>query len=65
MDKTSRAQAALADLCMEGPPFKGNCHGFCSAFELEVGMSGVEAKNVLKDMLRQEVPTDLAFKMTS
>ena len=65
MDKTSRAQATLADLHMEVPPFKGDFHGFCSAFELEAGKSRVEDKNVLKDMLRQEVSTDLAFKMMS
>jgi len=64
-DKTSRARAALADLRMEGPPFKGDFHGFRSSFELEAGKSGVEDKNVLKDLLRQAVSTDLAFKMTS
>jgi len=65
MDKTSRARAALADLHMEGSPFRGDFHGFRSAFELEAGKSGVEDKNVLKDMLRQAVSINLAFKMTS
>jgi len=64
-DKTSRARAALADLCMEGPPFRGDFHRFRSSFELEAGKSGVEDENVLKDLLRQAVSTDLAFKMTS
>ena len=64
-DKTSRARAALADLQMEGPPFKGDFRGFRSSFELEAGKSGVEDENVLKDLLRQAVLTDLAFKMTS
>jgi len=64
-DKTSRARAALADLRMEGLPFHGDFHGFCSSFELEAGKSGVEDENVLKDLLRQAVSTDLAFKMTS
>jgi len=64
-DKTSRAQAALADLRMEGPPFRGDFHGFHSSFELEAGKSRVEDENVLKDLLRQAVSTDLAFKMTS
>jgi len=64
-DKSSRAWTALADLRMEGPPFRGDFHGFHSAFELEAGKSGVEDENVLKDMLRQVVSTDLAFKMTS
>jgi len=64
-DKTSRAWAALANLHMEGPPFRGDFHGFCSSFELEAGKSGVENENVLKDLLRQAVSTDLAFKMTS
>jgi len=64
-DKTSRARAALADLCMEGLPFKGDFHGFHSSFELEAGKSRVIDENVLKDMLRQAVLTDLAFKMTS
>jgi len=64
-DKTSRARAALADLRMEGLPFKGDFHGFCSAFELEARKSGVVDENVLKDMLTQAVLTDLAFKMTS
>jgi len=50
---------------MEGPPFRGDFHRFCSSFELEAGKSGVEDKNILKDMLRQAVSTDLAFKMTS
>jgi len=57
-DKTSRAQAALADLRMKGTPFKGDFHRFRSAFELEAGMSGVEDQNILKDMLRQAVSTD-------
>jgi len=65
MDKTSRAWAALADLQMEGPPFKGNFHGFRSSFELEAGKSRVVDQDVLKDMLRQAVSTDLAFKMMS
>jgi len=65
MDKTSRAQAALADLHMEGPPFWEDFHRFCSSFELEAGKSGIEDQNILKDMLRQAVSTDLAFKMTS
>ena len=60
-DKTSRARAALADLHMEGSPFKGDFHGFRSAFELEAGKSGVVDENILKDMLRQAVLTDLAF----
>jgi len=47
---------------MEGPPFRGDFHGFCSSFELEAGKSRVEDENVL---LRQAVSTDLAFKMTS
>jgi len=64
-DKTSRARAALADLRMEGPPFRGDFHGFHSAFELEARKSGVVDKNILKDMLRQAVSTDLAFKMMS
>jgi len=64
-DKTSRAQAPLANLHMEGPPFRGDFHRFRSSFELEVGKSGVEDKNILKDMLRQAVSTDLAFKMMS
>jgi len=64
-DKNSRAWAALADLCMEGPPFRGDFHGFRSSFELEAGKSGVEDENVLKDLLRQAVSTDLAFKMMS
>ena len=64
-DKTSRAQAALASLCMEGAPFRGDFHIFHSAFELKAGKSRVEDENVLKDMLRQAVFTDLAFKMTS
>jgi len=59
MDKTSRTQAALANLCMEGPLFQGDFHRFCSSFELEAGKSGVEDENVLKDMLRQAVLTDL------
>jgi len=50
---------------MEGPPFRGDFHGFRSSFELEAGKSGVEDENVLKDLLRQAVSTDLAFKMTS
>ena len=50
---------------MEGLPFRGDFHGFRSSFELEAGKSGVEDENVLKDMLRQAVSTDLAFKMTS
>jgi len=50
---------------MEGPPFRGDFHGFHSSFELEAGKSGVEDENVLKDLLRQAVSTDLAFKMTS
>jgi len=62
-DKTSRAWATLADLHMEGLPFKGDFHGFCSSFELEAGKSGIEDENVLKDLLRQAVSTDLAFKM--
>jgi len=41
-DKTSRAQAALANLHMEGPPFRGDFRGFRSAFELEARKSGVE-----------------------
>jgi len=57
MDKTSRAQAALANVRMEGAPFKRDFHGFHSAFELEAGKSGVENQNVLKDMLRQAVLT--------
>jgi len=64
-DKTSRAWAALADLRMEGLPFKGDFHRFHSSFELEAGKSGVVDQDVLKDMLRQAVLTDLAFKMTS
>jgi len=64
MDKTSRAWAALANLHIEGTPFKGDFHGFHSAFELEAGKSGVVDKNILKDMLQQAVSTDLAFKMT-
>jgi len=64
-DKTSRARAALADLQMEGPPFRGDFHRFRSAFELEAGKSGIVDENILKDMLRQAVSTDLAFKMTS
>jgi len=64
MDKTSRAWAALADLHIEGTSFKGDFHGFYSAFELEAGKSGVVDKNILKDMLQQAVSTDLAFKMT-
>jgi len=52
-DKTSRARAALADLQMEGLPFRGDFHRFCSSFELEAGKSRVENENVLKDMLRQ------------
>jgi len=64
-DKTSGARAALANLRMEGPLFRGDFHGFRSSFELEAGKSGVEDKNVLKDLLRQAVSTDLAFKMTS
>jgi len=64
-DKTSRARAALADLRMEGSPFKGDFHGFHSAFKLKAGKSRVVDENVLKDMLRQAVSTDLAFKMTS
>jgi len=64
-DKTSRVWAALADLHMEGPPFRGDFHGFRSSFELEAGKSGVEDENILKDLLRQAVSTDLAFKMTS
>jgi len=64
-DKTSRARAALANLRMEGPPFRGDFHGFRSSFELEAGKSGVEDENVLKDLLRQAVSTDLAFKMMS
>jgi len=64
-DKTSRARAALANLCMEGPPFRGDFHGFRSSFELKAGKSGVEDENVLKDLLRQAVSTDLAFKMMS
>jgi len=64
-DKTSRAWAALADLRMEGPPFRGDFHGFCSSFELEAGKSRIEDENILKDLLRQAVSTDLAFKMTS
>jgi len=47
---------------MEGPQ---DFHGFHSSFKLEAGKSGVEDKNVLKDMLRQAVSTDLAFKMMS
>jgi len=50
---------------MEGPPFKGDFHGFCSAFELEARKSGVVDENILKVLLRQAVSTDLAFKMTS
>jgi len=50
---------------MEGSPFRGDFHRFHSSFELEGGKSGVEDQNVLKDMLRQAVSTDLAFKMTS
>jgi len=50
---------------MDGLPFKGDFHRFCSSFELEAGKSGVEDENVLKDLLRQAVLTDLAFKMTS
>ena len=65
MDKTSRAQAPLADLRMDGPPFKGDFHRLRTSFELEAGKSGIEDENVLKDMLRQAVSTDLAFKMTS
>jgi len=64
-DKTSRAWTALADLQMEGLPFKGDFHGFCSAFKLEAGKSGVVDENILKDMLRQAVLTDLAFRMMS
>jgi len=64
-DKTSRTWTALADLHMEDPPFKSDFHGFHSAFELEAGESRVEDENVLKDMLRQAVSTDLAFKMMS
>jgi len=64
-DKTSRAWAALADFCMEGLPFKGDFHRFCSAFELEAGKSGIVDENILKDILRQAVSTDLAFKMMS
>jgi len=64
-DKTSRAWAALADLWMEGLPFKGDFHGFRSAFEIKARKSGVVDENVLKDMLRQVVSTDLAFKMMS
>jgi len=64
-DKTSRAWAALANLCIEGSPFRGDFHRFHSSFELEAGKSGVEDKNVLEDLLRQAVSTDLAFKMTS
>jgi len=60
-DKTSRAWAALADLHMEGSPFKGDFHGFHSTFELEAGKSRVVDENMLKDMLRQAVSTDLAF----
>ena len=65
IDKTSRAQAALADLHMEGPPFRGDFHGFHSSFELEAGKSRAVDENILKDMLRQAVSTDLAFKMMS
>jgi len=65
MDKTSRAQAALADLWMESSPFKGDFHRFHSAFELKAGKSKVVDKNVFKDMLRQAMSTNLAFKMTS
>jgi len=65
IDKTSRAWAALANLQMEGSPFKGDFHGFCSSFELEAEKSGVEDENVLKDMLKQAVSTDLVFKMMS
>jgi len=50
---------------MEGLPFKGDFHGFHSAFKLEAGKSRVVDENILKDMLRQAVLTDLAFKMTS
>jgi len=32
---------------------------------VDAGKSGVEDENVLKDMLKQAVSTDLAFKMTS
>ena len=64
-DKTSRAWAALANLHMKGPPFKGDFHRFCSSFELKAGKSRVVDENVLKDMLRQAVSTDFAFKMTS
>jgi len=50
---------------MKGLPFRGNFHRFHSSFELEAGKSRVEDENVPKDMLRQAVSTDLAFKMTS
>jgi len=63
-DKTSRARTALADLQMKGLPFRGDFHGFHSSFELEAGKSGVKVENVLKDMLKQAVLTDLTFKMT-
>ena len=64
-DKTSMARTALADLWMEGLPFKGDFHRFRSAFELEARKSGVVDESILRDMLRQAVSTDLAFKMTS
>jgi len=64
-DKTSRARATLTNFQMEGMSFHGNFHGFCSAFKLEAGKSRVEDHNILKDMLKQAVSADLAFKITS
>jgi len=48
MDKTSRAWAALADLHMDGPPFKGDFHECCSSFELEAGKSSVKQQTSLE-----------------
>ena len=64
-DKTSRAQTALADLRMECLPLRGDFHGFHSTFELKARKSRIEDENILKDILRQAVSTNLAFKMMS
>jgi len=39
-DKTSRAQAALANLHMKGAPFKGDFHRFRSALSLKLERVG-------------------------
>ena len=61
----SRAQHSLADMKMEGKPFKGDFHKFKSKFKLKAAWSGVINKHILKDMLGKAVSSNLAFKMTA